>query len=171
MVLPRFLRIPDIFFPQSSCLYFLSFLKYFSNLVKQFAFALFRPHSINRPSQVTTRDILCKVTLCCQSYFPYLISFHLLPPWNYIFFCVLLLKYELQQRSKFLVLICVLFSGPEIVFGRVVSQNILVYEYIYLLFTYSVGSDFWPPHGLSHARHPYLLPYPSVCSNSCPLIQ
>ena len=68
--------------------------------VKQLAFALFRSHSINRPSQVTARDTLCKVILWCQSYFPYPISFHLLPPWNYIFFFVLPLKYELHSKEQ-----------------------------------------------------------------------
>ena len=89
----------------------------------------------------------------------------------YILLCSPFKIWATQQRSNFLVLICALFSGPVIVFGRVDSQNILVYEYAPLLFTCLVRSDFLPPHGLSHARHPYPLQSPSVCSTSCPLIQ
>ena len=40
-----------------------------------------------------------------------------------------------------------------------------------LLFSCSVGSDSLQPHGLQHARVPYSLPSPRICSNSCPLSQ
>ena len=40
-----------------------------------------------------------------------------------------------------------------------------------LLFSCSVMSDFLLPHGLLHAKLPYLSPSPRVCSNSCPFSQ
>ena len=40
---------------------------------------------------------------------------------------------------------------------------------IMLLFSCSVVSDSWWPHGLQHTRLPCLPLSPSVCSNSCPL--
>ena len=39
----------------------------------------------------------------------------------------------------------------------------------YLLFSCSVVSDSWRPHGLQHARLPCPSPPPGVCRNSCPL--
>ena len=39
----------------------------------------------------------------------------------------------------------------------------------WLLFSHSVMSDSLWPHGLEHARLPYLSPSPGACSNSCPL--
>ena len=40
---------------------------------------------------------------------------------------------------------------------------------MWLLFSYSVMSDFLPPHGLQHTRLPCPSPSPRACSNSCPL--
>ena len=37
-----------------------------------------------------------------------------------------------------------------------------------LLFSHSVVSDFFWPHGLQHTRLPYPSPSPGACSNSCP---
>ena len=38
-----------------------------------------------------------------------------------------------------------------------------------LMFSHSVMSDFFWPHGLWHTWLPYPLPSPRVCSNPCPL--
>ena len=41
--------------------------------------------------------------------------------------------------------------------------------YCGMLFSHSVLSDSLRPHGLQHARLPYLSPFPGACSNSHPL--
>ena len=43
--------------------------------------------------------------------------------------------------------------------------------YLLLLFSCSVVSDSWWPHGLQHSRPPCPSPSPGVCSNSGPLSQ
>ena len=40
-----------------------------------------------------------------------------------------------------------------------------------MLFSHSVMSNSWQPHGLQHARLPCPSPSPGACSNSCPLSQ
>ena len=45
----------------------------------------------------------------------------------------------------------------------------IVYKVFQLLFSHSVVSDSFWPHGLQHARLPCPSPTPRACSNSCPL--
>ena len=45
----------------------------------------------------------------------------------------------------------------------------IVYKVFQLLFSHSVVSDSFWPHGLQHARLPCPSPAPRACSNSCPL--
>ena len=48
------------------------------------------------------------------------------------------------------------------------QQETLLFTSLLLLFSCSVVSDSWQPHGLQHARLPCPSPSPSTCSNSCP---
>ena len=49
--------------------------------------------------------------------------------------------------------------------------TLLIFPGEKLLFSHSVMSDSWWPHGLQHVRLPCLSLSPRVCSNSCPLGQ
>ena len=61
------------------------------------------------------------------------------------------------------VLCLLLFSLPD----EINSIKCTVKEVLLLLFSCSVVSDSWQPHGLQHARLPWPSPSPGACSNSC----
>ena len=51
------------------------------------------------------------------------------------------------------------------------AGGLLLSSLLLLLFSHSVMSHSLWPHGLQHARLPYLSPSPRACSHSCPLSQ
>ena len=55
--------------------------------------------------------------------------------------------------------------------GGVMNIKRHIYHSLLLLFSHSVVSDSFPPHGLQHTRLPCPSLSPEVCSNSCPLSQ
>ena len=55
------------------------------------------------------------------------------------------------------------------IIGWMLDFVIIVYVSCLILFSHSIMSDSWRPHGRQHAWLPCPSPSPRVCSNSCPL--
>ena len=63
------------------------------------------------------------------------------------------------------------FPNPSIIFKINFYWSIVAFQFSSVQFSCSVMSDSLRPHGLQHARPPYLSPTPGAYSNWCPSSQ